>query len=122
MRYPGLSIGSQVSLRWPGRSFHAEFGDVFSQPLGRIEFRQKLHRWDFQRLTEVEHLEVAYPDELTLKLRYPRPIDFPADNLKPGGKLVLLETEYNWNATNDFTCYGRQGLANGAEIGSRHRS
>ena len=29
---------------------------------------------------------------------------------------------YNWNATNDFTCYGRQGLANGAEIGSRHRS
>ena len=75
------------------RSFHAEFGDVFSQPLGRIEFRQKLHRWYFQRLTEIEHLEVAYPDELTLKLLYPRPIDFPADNLKPRCKLVLLETE-----------------------------
>ena len=33
-----------------------------------------------------------------------------------------LNVVENWNATNDFTCYGRQGLANGAEIGSRHRS
>lgn len=33
-----------------------------------------------------------------------------------------LNVVENWNATNDFICYGRQGLANGAEIGSRHRS
>ena len=33
-----------------------------------------------------------------------------------------LNVVENWNATNDFICYGRQGLANGAEIGSGHRS
>ena len=33
-----------------------------------------------------------------------------------------LNVVENWNATNNFICYGRQGLANGAEIGSRHRS